>query len=146
MNTEASTYELKFERKLKAPRPRVWAALTDAVQIARWYGPADDFRIEVKEWDCRVGGGYRVAMHNKDGQTHTCFGVFKVVEREARISYTWSWEGAPPMDSLVTFEIGGEGAETTLTFTHVGFPSEETKERHEMGWTGSLGRLEKAFS
>jgi uncharacterized protein YndB with AHSA1/START domain len=138
-----SGYELKLEQRLRAPVARVWAALTDAGQIARWYGPGDGFRIDVKEWDCRVGGSYRVAMHHPEGQTHTCHGVFRAIEPERRIAYTWAWEDAPPMETLVTFEIRGEGGDTQLTFTHAGFPAEEVLEQHRMGWTGSLAQLTK---
>lgn len=134
-------YELKLERTLHAPVDRVWAALTEADQITQWYGPGDEFRIEVLEWDCRVGGKYRVAMHHKDGQVHTCFGVFEALEPNQRIAYSWSWEGQPPMDTLVTFALSVDGDRTRLDFTHSGFPAEEAREQHRMGWNGSLERL-----
>jgi uncharacterized protein YndB with AHSA1/START domain len=134
-------YELKIERTLDAPVSRVWAALTEAERIPRWYAPGDEFTIEVHEWDCRVGGSYRVAMHHEQGQGYTCFGTFKEVEPEKRVSYTWAWEGQPPMDTLVTFALTSEGARTHLSFQHTGFPTEEARENHRKGWTGSLSRL-----
>lgn len=143
---DAGTYELNLERTLEAPVDRVWAALTDAGQIARWYGPGEEFRIEVLEWDCRVGGRYRVAMHHPDGQTHTCFGVFKQIEPNQRISYTWAWEGQPPMDTVVTFALTADGEGTRLEFTHAGFPAEEVRDQHRMGWSGSLERLAAAVA
>jgi glutathione S-transferase len=142
MTSETSAgFELKLERTLDAPVERVWSALTDAGSVARWYGPSDDFRIEVREWECRVGGEYRVAMHHKDGPVHTCYGVFRTIDAPRRIAYTWAWEGAPPMDTLVTFDLAAEGGKTRLSFAHVGFPDEGAKEQHRMGWTGSLERL-----
>jgi uncharacterized protein YndB with AHSA1/START domain len=147
MTPETTTgYELKLDRTLNAPVERVWKALTEGAQIARWYGPSDDFRIEVMEWDCRVGGDYRVAMHHKEGQTHTCFGTFKTLLPNERIAYSWAWEGQPPMDTLVTFELAAEGDRTHLSFTHAGFPAEEAREQHRMGWTGSLERLQGAVA
>lgn len=138
---DPGTYEWTQERTLQAPVDRVWAALTDASQIAHWYGPGEEFRIEVLEWDCRVGGSYRVAMHHKDGETHTCFGVFRDIEPERRIAYTWAWEGQPPMDTIVTFALEADGEQTRLEFTHTGFPTEDAREQHRMGWTGSLEQL-----
>ena len=140
----SAAFELKLERTLDSPVERVWSALTDRESIPRWYGPGDDFRVEVHEWDCRLGGSYRVAMHHKDGPTHTCYGVFKTIEAPERIAYTWAWEGAPPMDTLVTFQLAPEGGRTRLSFAHVGFPNEDVKEQHRMGWTGSLERLAAA--
>lgn len=138
---ELRSYDLRMERTLQAPVDRVWAALTDAGQIARWFGPGEEFRIEVLEWDCRIGGKYRVAMHHRDGPTHTCFGEFKELEPEVRIAYTWAWEGQPPMDTIVTFALTAEAERTRVEFTHTGFPAEEAREQHRMGWTGSLQRL-----
>ncbi|MEX2583851.1 MAG: SRPBCC domain-containing protein [Gemmatimonadota bacterium] len=137
----AGSHELSFERTLRAPVDRVWAALTDAGQVEQWYGPGEEFRIEVEEWDCRIGGKYRVAMHHRDGQTHTCYGEFKDLEPNRRIAYTWAWADQPPLDTLVTFALTAEGDQTRLHFTHAGFPSEEVRGQHEMGWTGSLERL-----
>ena len=140
-------YELRLERELNAPIDRVWAALTDGGQIARWYGPGKDFRIEVQEWDCRVGGSYRVAMHHSDdGGTHTCYGVFRTVEPNRRLAYTWAWEGAPPMDTLVTFELEDKAGQTLLGFTHTGFAAPEARDAHRNGWTGSFDRLAKAVA
>jgi uncharacterized protein YndB with AHSA1/START domain len=141
MTEETKAYELNLERALQAPVRRVWEALTREGELARWYGPSDDFRVEVLEWDCRVGGGYRVAMHAPDGNTHTCFGVFQEIAAPRRLAYTWSWESQPPMDTLVVFELVEDGSATRLRFSHTGFPAGEVRDRHEEGWTGSLERL-----
>ncbi|MQA89202.1 MAG: SRPBCC domain-containing protein [Gemmatimonas sp.] len=141
MSEAMNVLELELERSLRAPRQRVWQALTQGEEIGRWYGPSDDFRVDVVEWDCRPGGSYRVAMHAPDGNTHTCFGTFREVEAPRRLSYTWSWEGQPPMDTLVTFELAEDGEMTKLRFSHTGFPSVESREHHKTGWTGNLDRL-----
>jgi uncharacterized protein YndB with AHSA1/START domain len=139
--TNPASFDLKMARTLDAPVDRVWTALTDADQIARWYGPGEAFRVEVLEWDCRIGGKYRVAMHQEDGPTHTCFGVFQALERNQRIAYTWAWEGQPPIDTVVTFTLTPDGEGTRLEFAHTGFPAEDVREQHRMGWTGSMERL-----
>jgi uncharacterized protein YndB with AHSA1/START domain len=146
MTRDTKSTDLTLERTLHAPIRNVWKALTHGEEIARWFGPSDEFTIEVLEWDCRVGGGYRVAMHAPDGNTHTCFGVFRTVEEPRRLSYTWSWEGAPPMDTLVAFELEEDGTDTRLRLSHGGFPSHEVRDQHEMGWTGSLERLSRRVS
>ena len=143
MTKEPRSSELKLERSLRAPIQKVWRALTRGEEIARWFGPSDAFRVEVLEWDCRTGGEYRVAMHDPDGNTHTCFGTFEDVDEPDRLTYTWSWEGQPPMDTLVAFELAEDGSATKLSFRHTGFPSDEARDRHEQGWTGSLERLSR---
>ena len=138
-----TTHELKLERSLHAPIATVWRALTTATEIARWFGPSDDFRLEVLAWDCRPGGGYRVAMHDPTGNTYTCVGQFREVDEPHRLSYTWSWEGQPPMDTLVAYDLTEAGETTQLRFSHTGFPAEEARAQHEQGWTGSMARLQR---
>ncbi|HUP20111.1 MAG TPA: SRPBCC domain-containing protein [Gemmatimonadota bacterium] len=145
-NETKTATELKLERSLSAPIADVWSALTRGEEIARWFGPSDAFRIDVLEWDCRVGGGYRVAMHAPDGNIHTCHGTFREIEEPRRLAYSWSWEGQQPMDTLVVFQLTGKGNETRLRFSHTGFPSEEARDQHETGWSGSLERLARIVS
>jgi uncharacterized protein YndB with AHSA1/START domain len=140
------TYELKLEKTLNAPVAKVWKALTEGVQIPAWYGPMDEFRVEVHQWDCKPGGKYRVAMHAPDGNVYTCIGEFKEIKPTQRLSYTWSWEGQDPMDTLVTFELKPQGQQTALKFLHTGFPSEQERDNHNQGWSGSLERLAKTVA
>jgi len=144
MTGKPATYELQLERTLAAAPQRVWKALTDAQQISLWYGPSDEYRIEVHAWDCRVGGKYRVSMHHKGGNVHSVAGEFREISDGKRLSYTWAWEGAPPMNTLVTFEIKPEGKGTRLHFLHTGLPDENSRNQHNQGWTGSMDRLAKA--
>jgi uncharacterized protein YndB with AHSA1/START domain len=92
------------------------------------------------------GGRYRVAMRDPQGSTYTCFGVFREVDAPRRLSYTCSWEGQPPMDTLVAFDLAESGGATLLRFSHTGFPAGEAAARHEEGWTGSLERLSRTVS
>jgi uncharacterized protein YndB with AHSA1/START domain len=146
MTPDTKTYEINLERTLKAPVAKVWDALTQRGELVRWYAPSDEFRTEVLEWDLKVGGAYRIAMHAPDGNTHTCFGVFREIAPQEKIAYTWSWAEQDPMDSLVTFELTAKGGQTLLRLAHTGFPADEAREHHEQGWMGLVGRLEALFT
>jgi uncharacterized protein YndB with AHSA1/START domain len=137
---------LKLNRTLDAPVADVFSALTTADRITRWYGPSDDYKVEVHEWDLKVGGTYRISLNHKDGNVHTVHGTFREILEGEKLSYTWSWEGQPPLDSLVTFRLREVQGKTDLTFTHEGFPDAELRDKHEMGWTGSLERLARAIA
>ena len=142
MTSQTGT-ELRMERSLKARPEAVYAALTSREAIGRWFGPSDDFDVTVHEWDCQLGGRYRVEFNTPTGETHTIVGEFKAIVPNRRVADTWSWEGQPPMDTLVTFQIEGAGDRTNLLFTHEGFPSEDVRDHHETGWMGSMLRLER---
>jgi uncharacterized protein YndB with AHSA1/START domain len=76
--------------------------------VAQWFGPSNDFKVTVHTWDCQVGGSYRVQFDTPDGE-HICVGEFREIEPHTRLSYTWSWEAQPPMDTLVSFEVEARG-------------------------------------
>jgi len=137
---------LKLTRTLDAPVAAVFSALTAADKIARWYGPSDDYEVVVHAWDLRVGGNYRVSLTHKDGAVHTVCCTFREILEGEKISYTWSWEGQPPMDSLVTFQLREARGKTDLDFTHEGLSNADLRDKHEMGWTGSLERLARAVA
>jgi uncharacterized protein YndB with AHSA1/START domain len=144
--TSQAGISLKFERTLNASPAAVYEVLSKAENIPKWYGPSDEFKIKVHTWDCRVGGKYRVEFNTPTGETHIVVGTFKELVPGAKMAYTWSWEGAPPMDTLVTFQLKAEGKGTHLAFVHEGFPAEEAREHHRQGWTGSLERLSRAVA
>ena len=49
----------------------------------------------------------------------------------------------PERESLVTVHLKADGDHTIMTFTHEQFFDEAARDRHEHGWTGSFGKLEK---
>lgn len=138
--------KIEKQQTLNAPVDHVYKVLTQAEHIPNWYGPSDDFKITVHQWECKVGGKYRVEFNTPDGTTHIVVGEFKELVPNSRIAYTWDWEGQPVMNSLVTFEIEADGAKTALNFSHIGFPAEEVRDHHNHGWTGSLERLSRAVA
>lgn len=79
-------------RVFDAPREVVFAAWTDAGQIAQWWGP-DGFTTTIHEMDVRPGGVWRFIMHGPDG-----------VDYPNRVTYI---EVAPP-DRLV-YDHGDDG-------------------------------------
>jgi len=63
-----------------------------------------------------------------------------------RIVFTWTWEEPDPhagIETVVTIELFELGEETEILVTHERFPDEETRDRHDEGWSGALARLVK---
>ena len=136
---------LTLKRRFKAPPAKVFAAWTDPEKIKRWMGPAD-FKTPQAESDARVGGRYRFAMRSPDGEAHVVGGVFREVVTNEKLVFTWAWNAAPgdePYESLVTVLFKPDGDGTLLTLTHEQLFDEESRDRHEKGWNGSLDKLEK---
>ncbi|GJM44515.1 MAG: hypothetical protein DHS20C21_13570 [Gemmatimonadota bacterium] len=144
--TNQTGVSLKLERTLNAPVDRVFTALTSKAAIAKWFGPSDEMKITVHAWDCKVGGNYRVEFVSPKGDQHIAVGTFREIVPGEKVSYSWAWEGQPPMDTLVTFRVKADGDRTQLTMTHEGFPDQEMCGHHEQGWTGSMERLVRAIA
>jgi uncharacterized protein YndB with AHSA1/START domain len=134
---------LTLKRRLKAPRERVWKAWTTGEELKRWFGPSDAMVIEVADVDLRPGGSYRIVAREPGGERHEVGGVYREVEPNARLVFTWAWISTPERESLVTLELRDAGGETDLTLTHEHFFDAAARDRHQHGWTGSLARLER---
>ena len=134
---------LRIERSLSHPREKVFAAWTDPAQVSRWFAPSDDFTVVVDRLNPNVNGDYRIEMRHSDGSVHIVGGRYLEVTPPSRLRFTWAWENNPAKgDTIVTVELTSKGAGTELVLTHERFPSEESRDKHQHGWTGCLDRLE----
>ena len=130
-----------MERTLAAPVARVWQALTDVDQMRQWYFDLKEFRPEVGfEFDF-------VVEHEGNSYRHLCK-ITEVIPQK-KIAYTWRYKGEPG-DSLVTFELFGEGEKTRLKLTHEGiesFPKTPAyaRKNFEAGWNTIIGTELKQF-
>ena len=125
------TTDLIIQKTFNATIDRVWQALTDPEQMKQWYFDLPGFKAEV---------GYEfsfVVSNDKHEWSHLC----KVTEVKPKklLAYTWRYDGYSG-DSLVRFELFGEGDKTRLVLTHSGlhtFPADAEalkRENFEKGW------------
>ena len=129
------------ERTLNAPIARVWKALTDSNQMRQWY-------FDLKEFKPQVGFEFEFVVEHEGNRYHHLCQVTDVVPQK-KIAYSWRYEGEPG-DSLVTFELFGEGNKTRVKVTHTGietFPKTPAyaRKNFENGWTAIIGTELKQF-
>ena len=137
--------KLQIVRRFRAPPERVFAACTDAMQLARWFAPTG-FRITELEADVRVGGRLAFTMVGDDG-TFSAEGFYLEIEPSRRIVHSWRWTSAPddsPPDgavSRVTYEFEAHGTGTQLTLTHEQLSDQESADSHASGWNEAFDKL-----
>ena len=142
MNTKSSLEEaVVLERTFDAPVARVWRALTDVEQMRQWY-------FDLKEFKPEVGFEFEFVVEHEGASYHHLCRVTEVVP-EQKIAYTWRYKDEPG-DSLVTFELFGEGDNTRVKLTHTGietFPKTPAfaRKNFEAGWTAIIGSELKQF-
>jgi uncharacterized protein YndB with AHSA1/START domain len=138
----ATKPSLTLKRRFNAAPAKVYAAWTDPTKIALWFGP-DSGKVQSAETDVRVGGRYTVVFFTEDGEEHHVSGVYREVVANEKLVFTWAWRSTPERESLVTVLVKPDGDGTIFTLIHEQFFDEAARDRHEYGWTGSLGKLEK---
>jgi uncharacterized protein YndB with AHSA1/START domain len=133
---------LQLTRVLDATPSRVWRALTEPGELARWWGPAG-FTCPSVEVDLRVGGRYRIAMQPPRGAAFFLEGEFREVIPPSRLAYTFRWEppDADDQETLATLSLADIGGTTELALDQRPFATRARLELHQGGWSDSLDRL-----
>jgi uncharacterized protein YndB with AHSA1/START domain len=138
---------LDLKCRLSASPVRVFTALTDPEELAKWWGP-HGFTSPKLDLDPRVGGGYRITMQPPDGQVFHLSGEFSEVSPPVRLAYTFRWEEPDPDDqeTVVTLTLRDLGNVTELVLAQAPFATEARRALHEQGWTESFERLREVIS
>jgi uncharacterized protein YndB with AHSA1/START domain len=76
--------EIRHVRVLPASPERVYEAIIDPAQLARWWGPAG-FRNTFHEFEPCPGGIWKYTMHGPDCMAYPNEAEFLLLERPARV-------------------------------------------------------------
>src|SRR4051794_4641098 len=132
---------------LRAPRSKVWRALTDPAQLGEWFGAklSGDFVPGQ-----RTRGPITIPKY-----THLSFEVV-VEQMEPERLFSWRWQpgGDPDRDpaeptTLVVFELEEVPEGTRLTVTESGFDRLPTARRdksyreNDAGWAGQINNISR---
>lgn len=138
----AAELTVRLFRMVQALPPRVFEAMTDPEQVAKWWGP-EGFTCPEVTLDPRVGGAYRIAMQPPDGELFHLVGEYVEVEPPSRLAYTFRWEPPDPDDreNVARIALRERDGATEVALRHGPFATEARRELHKAGWTDSLIRL-----
>jgi uncharacterized protein YndB with AHSA1/START domain len=79
----------EVRRHLAASPARVFAAFADAALVSRWLTPSRDVRLDVIEFDFRVGGRYRFAYRVPGRDAMVVTGVYRVIDPPSLLVFSW---------------------------------------------------------
>ena len=137
-------FTLNMTRFIRAPREKVYDAFATEAGLAAWMGPRG-MKVRTAKADPRVGGAWRVEIHNRDGFTLVVGGQYKQLQRPSHIAYTWKWEGEqspmPHIETLIEVTLNEKDGGTEMHMTHSGFPAAAAREGHQQGWISTFNRL-----
>lgn len=119
---------LRFARPYAAAPARLWAALTEPAQLARWF--------EATDGDLRGGGTFAIRFpgeppYEKSGRILRC---------APGRSFALTWVDPPHPEARLCLELHREGGNTTLALTHGPLPRALAAD-YGVGWHTYLDRL-----
>jgi uncharacterized protein YndB with AHSA1/START domain len=126
---------------IPSPIENTWEAWTDPALILKWFGSDPNGEGVNAEMDVRPGGKFEISFRDSSGTEHTCSGVYVVVEKPAKLSFTWSWKSEPGVESLVTVSFTDKQNCTVMQFEHANLGS-ASKHDYLQGWQSTFVKLE----
>jgi uncharacterized protein YndB with AHSA1/START domain len=129
--------EVKRELAIRAPRDRVWAALTQPDELVRW------FPTKRAEIDARPGGDALFEWEESMDEA-----VVDVVEPPSRLVFRWRPAGLVRPHTTVSFTLEEIPGGTRLTLVESGFASlpdqiaQQSQEGNDAGWAEELRELQ----
>ncbi len=141
-------FTLQMARFIRAPRDKVFAAMTTEAGLASWMGPRG-MRVSAAQATAEPGGAWQVEMQGRDGSLFVVGGRFTELQSPSSLAYTWQWKGEnnpmPGVETLVEIELRDKDGGTELRMTHSGFPAAAARDGHHQGWSSSFNRLSDAL-
>lgn len=155
-----STDRIEKKIALRAPRSRVWRALTDSAEFGHWFGVRFDGPFKPQAAARGVIVGTAVDAEIAKGQKQYEGKAFEIVveriEPERLFSFRWHPFGveegvdyASEAMTLIEFVLEERGNDTLLTVTESGFDRIPLPRRarafqaNEQGWTSVLRLIEE---
>lgn len=144
---------VQCKHHLNHPIEKVFAAWSQPEALGQWFGP-HSHKCKVEKYDFSEGGSYQIRMiplqqdtdcAGEAGEDSVCAGQFIKINSPHVIimSFNWIEGGADMGDTLLTVEFNDNNGRTDIVLTHEKIPSEELRQAHQDGWTGSLECLDE---
>ena len=115
LDLEVGDRRIVLTRAFDAPPERLWRALTEPGQFARWWCAGG---CVVEEMDVRPGGGWSVRQTSPDGSVHRFWGEYRQVDPPTRLALTQGFDAfaAIEVEFTLTDQWGRTELVRTMTF------------------------------
>jgi uncharacterized protein YndB with AHSA1/START domain len=101
--------------------------------------------IPDRSLDVRPGGHWRTVMQQPDGTRMEVSGVYRTIEKNKRIVFSWAWkqpDGSRGHETEITVTFEPAGEDTKLTLVQSVFADSRQRDLHAQGWQSSFNSLQ----
>ena len=144
MRTE-STQSVQISWKFSHPPVKVWQAWTDPSIAKLWFGSDPNGKVVEANIDLHINGSFSVTFVNSDGSEFTAQGIYKEIEENVRLVFTWGWANQPDVAELISLQFTPNEHGTLMRFEQSNIDPQTTLHNYEEGWRSTFQKLEKAL-
>ncbi|WP_371168931.1 SRPBCC family protein [Aliiroseovarius sp. 2305UL8-7] len=137
---------LEINRHIPYPPERVFDAWLDPKMLSKFMIPGPGVTVPEASADAKVGGRFSIIMRVPEAGDLPHEGEYKVIDRAKQLQFTWESPASTVENSVVTLDLTPKDGGTDLRLHHVRFPSEESRDNHNGGWTSILATLDEVLS
>ncbi len=132
MSSDRNADSLEIVREIRASPERVFRALTDPRDLARWWTGIGGIRNA--QFDLRPGGKYQYEFRMEGETTCVVHGEVREVDPPRRLVMTWLSPEYPTLETLLSFDLEPTAGGTRLTLRHSGLTEPGScRDHHEVG-------------
>jgi uncharacterized protein YndB with AHSA1/START domain len=135
--TNDEPLSLTVSHTINAPIGNVFDAWLDPKILSGFMLPKPGMPNPAIELDSRTGGRFRIDMDVGD-KIIPHSGEYLEIQRPEKLSFSWESPFSTE-NSVVTIRFNPvSDNKTEVVLTHIRFPSEESRDNHQGGWTNIL--------
>ncbi len=120
LKTKGDT-QIEGVRLFSAPPERVFDAHVQPDLVKQWMLGPPGWKMPICDYDARVGGSFKVAWANPDGEKFSMSGEFLALDRPHRIEHVERFhmaETTPDAHIVTTFTPEGSGTRMHMVITY----------------------------
>jgi uncharacterized protein YndB with AHSA1/START domain len=137
---DVSTGTIFASVEIGAPPERVFAALTKAEDVVKWWGSDDTYRTTEWHMPLTPGATWKGSGKGADGVPFSVEGEIVEVDAPRKLVWTWrpAWDGGNT--TTITYRLEPIEGGTRVVMRHEGFGDRhESCRSHGQGWERVLG-------
>ncbi|MCK0138558.1 SRPBCC domain-containing protein [Aliiroseovarius sp. F47248L] len=136
---------LEITRHIPYPPERVFDAWLDPKMLTKFMIAGAGVTVPEATVDAKVGGRFSIIMRVPNAADLPHEGEYRIIDRAKKLQFTWESHASTAEESIVTLDLTPKGGGTDLRLHHIRFPSEESRDNHNGGWTSILAKLDEAL-